>query len=91
MPSVSVTVLGASVHFSPGITLVPRKAPIAGCFVPEAKPFPQSLTPFFSLIRRCSLFRAAKRVRDAAVRCKLLERLPIGNALFRACTHKSKR
>jgi hypothetical protein len=70
MPSVSVTELVASVHFSPGITLVPRKAPIAGCFVPDAKPFPQSRPPFFSLIRRCSLFRAAKRVRDPAVRCK---------------------
>jgi hypothetical protein len=70
MPSVSVAVLVASVHFSPGSTLVPRKAPIAGCFVPDAKPFPQSLPPFFSLIRRCSLFRAAKRVRDPAERCK---------------------
>ena len=70
MPSVSVDLLVASVHFSPGITLVPRKAPIAGCFVPDAKPFPQSLPPFVSLIRRRSLFRAAKRVRDTAVRCK---------------------
>src|SRR5882672_8960373 len=79
MPSVSVALLVASVHFSHGDTLSPRKAPIAGCFVPDAKPFPQSRYRRFSpLSGGRSLFRAAKRVRDPAARCKPPERLPIG-------------
>src|SRR4029453_4231756 len=62
MPSVSVAQLVASVHFSHGSTLVPRKAPIAGCFVPDAKPFPQiALPPLFSLIRRAQPLSGCKK------------------------------
>src|SRR4029453_13697788 len=62
MRSVSVPLLFASVHFSHGSTLVPRKAPIAGCFVPDAKPFPQiALPPLFSLIRRAQPLSGYKK------------------------------
>jgi len=48
MLCVSEAQLVAGVHFSHGSTLVPRKAPIAGLFVPDAKPFPQPCYRRFS-------------------------------------------